>query len=84
MRLNELVQLHALLDEVRDSLERHESLPPDAFARYDAQPVRPHHIHRTKPDHERAVRILHEEIGEAIPDAEPEPDAIPSRSAGSS
>lgn len=58
MKSNELVHVHALLCEVRAELERDGAVPPDAFAAYEDQPVRPTHVHRRKEAHERAIGHL--------------------------
>lgn len=58
MKSQELIHFHALLLEVRSDLERREDVPPDAFAAYDAESIRPSHIHRPKEAHERAVGLL--------------------------
>ena len=58
MNAQELVHLHGLLSEARLYLEAEEFVPPDAFVRYDANGVRPNHIHRGKEVHERAIGLL--------------------------
>ncbi|WP_247729625.1 UPF0058 family protein [Halovivax limisalsi] len=58
MKTQELIHLHALLVELRTYVEAEESAPSGAFASYDAQPVRPSHIHRQKEAHKNAVDLL--------------------------
>ncbi|WP_226040043.1 UPF0058 family protein [Natrinema sp. DC36] len=58
MRQQELIHLHALLLEIRRYLEREETLPAGAFAAYDAQSVRPTHIHCGKDAHKKAIAHL--------------------------
>ncbi|ELY44360.1 UPF0058 family protein [Natronorubrum sulfidifaciens] len=57
MRSQEYVQLHALLREIRSSVETDRDATA-AFAAYDAQPVRPTHVHRSKAAHRRAIFLL--------------------------
>lgn len=54
----ELIHLHALLFEARRSLEQAGDAPAGAFASYDAQPIRPSHIHRDKAAHQEAITLL--------------------------
>ena len=58
MRAQELIHFHGLLFEIRRYLEREGEVSPDAFTRYDANGVRPNHIHRGKAAHERAIALL--------------------------
>ncbi|PCR88940.1 UPF0058 family protein [Natrinema ejinorense] len=71
MRHDELLNLHALLREIRKDMEQRGDTSPDAFAAYDYQHTRPMHLHRTKRDHKRAVRLLFWGIIQSI---EPEND----------
>ena len=64
MRAHEYVQLHALLLEIREVVETDRQV--EGFERYDAQPVRPVHIHRSKAHHRRAIFLLLEGIDETI------------------
>ncbi|SIR96136.1 UPF0058 family protein [Natronorubrum thiooxidans] len=57
MRSQEYMQLHALLQEIRSTVEEDQQTT-DAFAAYDAQPIRPAHVHRSKADHKRAIFLL--------------------------
>lgn len=58
MRHDELRNLHALLLEIRHDMEHSGDANQDAFAAYDYQQTRPMHLHRSKQDHKRAVRLL--------------------------
>lgn len=58
MKRQELIHTHALLFEVRIYLHRKERPPSDAFAAYDRQMIRPHHIHHGKEAHRRAIALL--------------------------
>lgn len=58
MRKTELLQLHALLFEVRRRLERRDVVDDGAFESYDALGVRPQHVHRPKDAHREAVKRL--------------------------
>lgn len=58
MRRDELVTLHALLQEIRRDMEQHGDIASEEFAAYDYQHARPMHLHRQKKDHRRAVRLL--------------------------
>ncbi|WP_226004976.1 UPF0058 family protein [Natrinema salinisoli] len=76
MRSQELIHFHALLLEVRAELEDGGDVPPDAFAAYDAQPVRPSHVHRRKEAHEKGIDLLLQGIDRSIrtlPPPEPAP-----------
>ncbi|MXV60838.1 metal-binding protein [Natronorubrum sp. JWXQ-INN-674] len=64
MRSQEYVQLHALLYRLRHHLECEDSAR--SFAAYDAQPVRPTHVHRSKEAHGRAIELLLEGFVETI------------------
>ncbi|ELY47946.1 UPF0058 family protein [Natronorubrum bangense] len=57
MRSQEYVQLHALLEEIRSTVDGDQYMT-DAFAAYDTQPIRPAHVHRSKADHRRAIFLL--------------------------
>lgn len=58
MRLDEWMNLHALLREIRAYMEHRGDTSPDAFAAYDYQQTRPMHLHRQKREHKRATRLL--------------------------
>ncbi|WP_439025757.1 UPF0058 family protein [Haloarchaeobius sp. DT45] len=58
MRKQELLHLHQLLSKIRSVVETEESVPPGAFAAYDAYGVGPYSFNRQKADHEEAIRRL--------------------------
>jgi len=58
MKKREIIYLHGLLGEVQRHIERRESLPPQDFEAYREYGVGPTAIHRTKGEHEEAVRLL--------------------------
>lgn len=58
MKSQELINIHRLLFEVRRYLEREGAVSADAFAAYDAQPIRPTHFHRGKGAHMGAIELL--------------------------
>lgn len=76
MNAQELVHLHALLLEVRVFLERDGAVPAGAFDAYEAQPVRPTHIHRSKTAHEHAIGLLLDGLGQSVR-THPTPDHAP-------
>lgn len=65
MRSQEYAQIHALLREIRETVED-ERHSVEAFELYDSQSVRPIHVHRPKGDHRRAIFLLLEGIDETI------------------
>ncbi|WP_226481528.1 UPF0058 family protein [Natrinema amylolyticum] len=79
MREQELINLHALLFEVRVYLEREEGVSSERFEDYDAQPVRLAHIHRRKEAHERAIELLLAAIVDCVCGLSPAEQPIPPR-----
>ncbi|WIV68273.1 UPF0058 family protein [Natrialbaceae archaeon AArc-T1-2] len=75
MRSQECVQLHALLQLLREHVEEHHHVG-DAFDAYDRQPVRPVHVHRSKDDHRQAIGLLLEGIGDVIDERSREAPAV--------
>ena len=67
MKSQELIHIHRLLFEVRRYLEHEGAVSADAFAAYDAQPIRPNHFHRGKESHMGAIELLLEGL-----DAQPQ------------
>ncbi|MFA9415028.1 UPF0058 family protein [Natrinema sp. HArc-T2] len=65
MNAQELVHVHALLFELRIHFERDGDVPADAFDAYETQPVRPTHIHRPKHEHEHAIDLLRDGLGQS-------------------
>lgn len=58
MKQQELIHIHALLYEVGEYIEQDDESPADPFARYETQPIRPHHVHRGKDAHRTAINHL--------------------------
>lgn len=58
MRKMELVQLHALLAEVRRELAVTHDVPPETFREYETHGVGPSQIQCGKGDHKRAIGLL--------------------------
>lgn len=58
MKQQELINIHALLFEVSEDLKQSGAVTTDCFAQYEAQPTRPHHIHRGKEAHKTAINYL--------------------------
>lgn len=58
MKKRELIYLHGLLAEVRRYLDTREDLPAQPFADYEEYGVFPTAIHRSKADHQEAIRRL--------------------------
>lgn len=58
MKSQELIHIHRLLFETRGYLEHEGAVSADAFAAYDAQPIRPTHFHRGKEAHMGAIELL--------------------------
>lgn len=58
MQSQELKQIHALLYEVREHLEKEDAVPSDAFTDYDSQPIRPSHVHQSKDAHMNAIGLI--------------------------
>lgn len=58
MKQQELIHIHALLFEVGEYVTPEDTIAADELARYEAQPTRPHHIHRGKNAHQTAINHL--------------------------
>ncbi|TMT85699.1 hypothetical protein E2L06_03455 [Haloterrigena sp. H1] len=76
MNAQELIHVHALLFELRVHFERDGDMPAGAFTAYETQPVRPTHIHRPKHEHEHAIDLLLEGLGQSVR-TRPPPDHAP-------
>lgn len=57
MQKEEIIQLHTLFAQIKNELEQ-QSRGDVTFEEYDALDVLPHHIHKSKDDHKRAVFLL--------------------------
>lgn len=73
MKTQELTHVHALLFEIREYLVREGSVQPEAFADYDAQPVRPYYVHRGKAAHREAIELLLEGFDRGVRADSPTP-----------
>jgi len=58
MQKEEIIQLHTLFAQIKNELERQSSRRNEAFEEYEKLGVLPHHVHKSKDDHKRAVFIL--------------------------
>jgi len=64
MQKEEIIQLHALFVQIRKELEGKYQGTNEFFEEYDKMGVLPHHVHKSKGDHKRAVFILGKGISE--------------------
>ena len=78
VEIQEFIHLHALLLEVRAYLEQEGNVPYGAFDSYDAQPVRPSHIHRQKGAHKNAIDLLLDGLEQSVRTHPPPDHALPS------
>lgn len=58
MQKDELIHIHALFFEVRQSLDETENIPVELDSMYDALDVRPTSIHKSKKTHREAISTL--------------------------
>ncbi|KAA0004400.1 MAG: metal-binding protein [Thermoplasmata archaeon] len=58
MQKEEIIQLHTLFAQIKNELERQSSRRNEAFEEYEKLGVLPHHVHKSKDDHKKAVFIL--------------------------
>lgn len=70
MHKDELIQLHTLLCQVRNVLERAGIGAEAPFKEYETYGVAPQHIHKSKLQHKRAVFLLGKDLAEAIGDVD--------------
>ncbi len=66
MQKEEIIQLHALFVQIRKELEGQYPETNEFFEEYDKIGVLPHHVHKSKGDHRRAVFILGKGISEVF------------------
>jgi hypothetical protein len=66
MHKDELIQLHTLLCQVRNVLERAGIGQEAPYKDYVSYGVAPQHIHKSKLQHKRAVFLLGKELAEAL------------------
>ena len=66
MHKDELIQLHTMLCQLKNWFEQNGSIANAPFKEYVQYGVWPHHIHKSKLHHKRAVFLLGKELAEAI------------------
>src|SRR5687767_9620433 len=66
MHKDELIQLHTLLCQVRNVLERAGIGNEAPFKEYETYGVAPQHIHKSKLQHKRAVFLLGKDLATAL------------------
>lgn len=70
MRKDELIHIHALFLEVRQSLGENEERPIEMHSAYDALDVRPTSIHKSKENHRKAISTLGGSIERSLQQAD--------------
>lgn len=58
MQKEEIIQLHTLFAQIKNELEQQFSSSASTFGEYEELNVLPHHVHKSKDDHKRAVFVL--------------------------
>ena len=58
MQKEEIIQLHTLFAQIKNELEQQFQSPVSNFEEYEDLNVLPHHVHKSKDDHKRAVFVL--------------------------
>lgn len=71
----EIIRLHVDVYRLRRLIEQSGLVNGDAFTEYDAHGVLPHHIHRDRAAHTRAIRLLSRGLHAAMPNADTIPEA---------
>ncbi len=66
MQKEEIIQLHTLFAQIKNELETQSSEQVPAFDEYDDFDVLPHHVHKSKDDHKKAVFILGKGIAQVF------------------
>ncbi len=69
MHKDELIQLHTLLAQVKNYVERSQQ-SSGRFKDYDVFGVSPQHIHKSKQQHKRAVFLLGKNLAESLSGAD--------------
>lgn len=64
MQKEEIIQLHTLFAQIKNEIESQSSHNNGAFMEYEKFGVLPHHVHKSKNDHKKAVFILGKEIAQ--------------------
>jgi len=62
MQKEELIQLHTLFVQIKNELEKQLAEKNGAFKEYEKLGVLPHHVHKSKNSHKKAIFILGKEI----------------------
>lgn len=78
MRKRELVYLHGLLVEVSTVLHAYGILSDAALSSYQSVEISPTAVHRSKSDHERAVKTLAAAVESAVGEADEQTTSLPS------
>ncbi|MCD6512620.1 MAG: UPF0058 family protein [Thermoplasmata archaeon] len=65
MQKEELIQLHTLFVQIKEELQKRMDLN-GAFKEYEELGVYPHHIHKSKNAHKKAIFILGMEIAKVF------------------
>ena len=64
MHKEELIQLHKIMAEIKDSFE--EENPENDFSEYYALKIDPSQVHKSKMEHKHAIFVLGQEIAEIM------------------
>ncbi len=64
MQKEEIIQLHTLFAQIKNEIESQSIHNNGAFMEYENFGVLPHHVHKSKNDHKKAVFILGKEIAQ--------------------
>ncbi len=65
MQKEELIQLHTLFVQIKEEIQKRMDVN-GAFREYEQLGVYPHHIHKSKNAHKKAIFILGKEIAEVF------------------
>ncbi len=68
MHKEELIKLHQVMSEVKDSFER--TNPENSFSEYYSLKITPAQQHKSKMEHKHAIFVLGQEIAESMKDVE--------------
>ncbi|HDN96150.1 MAG TPA: UPF0058 family protein [Thermoplasmatales archaeon] len=70
MQKEELIQLHTLFVQIKKEIERQCKDLNGAFKEYEKLGVLPHHVHKSKSAHKKAIFILGKEIAKLFAHSE--------------
>ncbi len=62
MQKEELIQLHTLFVQIKNEIEKQLAEKNGAFKEYEKLGVLPHHVHKSKSAHKKAIFVLGKEI----------------------